>query len=174
MQPVFLYVFPMVGGLFSAWFPGGLQLTFCITATLSGVQAKLINSAMFRKTAGVQPLPKPANPNPIRYQAPGGTPPTSKTPEGTFGGFKSVYSDMKKKYSQMAQEKDSKERLTEGEQRYAKTYEQRRQKEMAQEAAVNRNMAQVKFERAQEQRMRDQERQEALQRRTEKKARRRE
>ena len=176
MQKFFAYVFPVMGGLFMIWFPAGLQLTFCTTALLASTQAALFSSPRFRNLVGMQPLPKPASPNPLQYQAPSSASPAApKAPTGLFGGVKTALSDYQKKYSHLAPGKveSSKDRLTDAEKRHAKTYEERRQKEIAREATINRRLAQAKFERQQERMVREREREEDLQRRAEKKARRR-
>ena len=71
-----------------------------------------------------------------------------------------------------AQHGAQKDRLTSAEKQHAKTYEEKRKREIAREAEMKRGAAQVKFERQQEQEIREQERKERLQRRAEKKAKR--
>ena len=156
------------------WFPAGLQLTFCLTTMVSCLQAYLFKSPWFRHLTGMQPLPNPApTPRRSRYQAPSNNN-TPKPPTGLLGKLKASYSEFEEQYSSRAPDKGSKDRLTDAEKRHAKSYEQRRQKELAQEAAMNRSAAQEKFERDQERMARDQERKDAMQRRAaEKKARRR-
>ena len=177
MKQFLAYGFPVLGGLFMIWFPAGLQLTFCLTTMVSCTQAYLFNSPWFRNLTGMQPLPNPAttpNPTTTRYQAPSSNNNTPKPPAGLLGKLKASYSEFEEQYSSAAPGKGAKDRLTDAEKRHAKTYEQRRQKELKQEAEMNRSAAQDRFEREQERLARDQERKEAMQRRAaEKKARRR-
>lgn len=63
-------------------------------------------------------------------------------------------------------------RLTAAEKKHATSYEERRQREFARDAEMNRRSAQARFEREQEQVTMDQDRKERLQRRAEKRAKR--
>lgn len=168
------------------WWPAGLQLVFFISAMISSVQATLFRNAWFRNLVGIQPLPSPASPKPQsraypatpnRYQAPSSTPSTPSTPKGIFGKtFRGAVSDIMelgKKYAPLSQSQAQKDRLTPGEKQHAKRYEERRRQEIARDAEIKRGAAQVKFERQQEQEIRERERKERLQRRAEKKAKRR-
>ena len=158
--------------------PGGLQLTFFITAMLSNVQATVFRNDWFRKFVGIQPLPKPAAPvsqpqNSPRYQAPSNIPSTSETPKGIIGTLKGAVSDIMKageNISSMSRQKAEKGRLTIGEKQHAKAYEAKRKREIAREAEMKRGSAQAKFERKQELAAQEQERKERLRRPTEKKA----
>lgn len=181
-QKVFLYALPTFTGLFMMSWPGGLQLTFFIGAFLSNVQAVVFRNASFRNWVGIQPLPKPAAPKSQRhtysstlnrYQAPSTTPSTPATPKGIFGSIKGTVSEIIKngeKFSPMSRHQAQKSRLTDEEEKHAKKYEERRKREIAREVEIKRGAARARFEKQQEQEIRDQERKERLQRRAEKKA----
>ena len=167
------------------FWPGGLQLTFFISAMISSSQAALFKNAWFRNLVGMQPLPSPAAPIPqsrtypattSRYQAPSSTPSTPSNPLGifrkTFRGAVSDIMEAGKKIAPQSQPQAQKDRLTPGEKQHAKKYEERRSREIARDAEIKRGAAQIKFERRQEQEIRERERKERLQRRAEKKARR--
>lgn len=162
------------------WWPAGLQLTFFISALISAVQATIFSNASFRNLVGVQPLPAPVAPKPQprmypRYQAPSSTPSNPGVLNGVFGNVKGAVSNVMKVGEQyMPKSKEQKGRLTDGEKRHAKAYEEKRQQELAREAAMRRQSAQAKFEREQEQLARIREREEGLKRRAEKKAKRKE
>ena len=168
------------------WWPGGLQLTFFISAMISSVQAALFRNAWFRNLVGIQPLPSPAAPKPQsrtysatrnRYQAPSSTPSTPSNPIRKVGKtIRGAVSDLMKageKFAPLSKPQAQKDRLTPGEKQHAKRYEERRTQEIARDAEIKRGAAQVKFERQQEQDIRERERKEKLQRRAEKKAKRR-
>ena len=163
-----------------AWFPAGLQLTLCIGAFVSTVQAALFSKGWARNLIGMQPLPEQAtpkarSPNYPQYQTPGSNPSTLKRPAGIFGNMKDAVSEIMKageKYSPVSKRQAPKGRLTNTEKRHAKDYEEKRRKELAEEAAVRRQSAQARFEREQEKVAGDRERREGLQRRAEKKAKR--
>lgn len=164
------------------WWPGGLQLTFFISAMISSVQASMFRTAWVRNLVGIQPLPEPAAPKGQsqtspgtlnRYRAPSSTPSTPGTSKGMLGNMKDAVSDIMKlgeKLSPISRPGQKDSRLTDGEKRHAKAYEARRQREIAREHEMKRGLAQTKFERQQEQETREQERKERLQRRAEKKA----
>ena len=160
------------------FWPGGLQLTFFISAMISGTQAALFRSAWFRNLVGIQPLPDSAAPKPQsktysatlnRYQAPSSTPSTSDTPKGIFGNIKGAVSDIMKLGEKFSGRQGQTSRLTDGEKKHAHTYEQKRKREIARDAEMKRGSAQAKFERQQEQEATEQERKQRLQRRAEKK-----
>ena len=155
------------------WWPACLQLTFATTACLSATQATLFSKAWFRNLFGIQPLPEKRAPGSSshtypRYQAPSSNTSTPETSTGLFGGIKSTVSDLMKAAEKQQAQKASKGRLTDAEKRHAKAYEERRQRELAEEAVRTRKSAQAKFEREQEQMTRDRERDERLRRRAEK------
>ena len=159
------------------WWPAALQLTFFITAILSATQATMLRKPWFRNLVGVQPLPesvapKPQSQNSSRFSAPSSASSNSESSTGLFGGIKGAVSDFMKAAAekQRAQQQGGKSRLTVAEKRHAKAYDDKRQKEMVEEAAVRRKLAQAKFEREQEQVVKDQERAERLKRRAGKKA----
>lgn len=168
------------------WWPAGLQLTFFISAMISGAQATLFRNAWFRNLVGIQPLAAPSAPKPQsrthtvtsnRYQAPSSGPSTPSTPKGVFENFKGAVSDLMKagrKYAPVSRQRAQNERLTPAEKQHAKRYEERRTREIARDAEMKREAAQARFEKQQEQGVREQERKERLQRRAEKKAKRRE
>ncbi|CAD6587042.1 MAG: Mitochondrial inner membrane protein oxa1 [Alectoria sarmentosa] len=177
-QQVFLYVIPPFSGFIMMFWPGGLQLTFFISAMISGTQAALFRSAWFRNLVGIQPLPDSAAPKPQsktysatlnRYQAPSSTPSTSDTPKGIFGNIKGAVSDIMKLGEKFSGRQGQTSRLTDGEKKHAHTYEQKRKREIARDAEMKRGSAQAKFERQQEQEATEQERKQRLQRRAEKK-----
>lgn len=153
------------------FWPGGLQLTFFITAIFSNVQATLFGNDWFRKFVGIQPLPKPAaqvsqSRNSPRYQAPSTIPSTSETPKGIIGSLKGAVSDIMKageKFSSLSRQKAEKGRLTVGEKQHAKAYEAKRKREIVREAEMKREFAQTKFERKQELAAQEQERKEGQQ-----------
>lgn len=167
------------------FWPGGLQLTFFISALISNIQASAFRNPWFRNLVGIQPLPEPAAPKSqfqkypgtlTRYQAPSSNPSTSDTSEGIFGTFKGAVSDIMKlgeKYAPISRQKASKHGLTDAEKKYANSYEKKREREIAREAEMKRGLAQEKFERQQEQETREQEKKERLQKRAAKKARQR-
>ena len=164
------------------WWPGGLQLTFFISALISNIQATVFRSGWFRKIVGIQPLPSPAAPkaqsqkNPgtmSRYQAPSSNASAPDSPKGIFGNVKGAVTELMKlgeKYSPLSRQQASKDRLTAAEKKHAKAYEDRRTREIAREAERDRRSSQAKFEEQQELETREQERKERLQRRAEKKA----
>lgn len=164
------------------WWPGGLQLTFFISAMISSAQATMFRTASIRNIVGIQPIPEQATPKKQsqtypgtlnRYQAPSSTPSIPGAPKGMFGNIKGAVSDIMKlgeKFAPISRPGQKDSRLTDAEKRHAKTYEARRQRELAREAEMKRGLAQTKFERQQEQETREQERKERLQRRAEKKA----
>ena len=153
------------------FWPGGLQLTFFITAMWSYAQTTLFRNDWFRKFVGIQPLPKPAasvsqSRNTPRYQAPSTIPSASETPKGMIGSLKGAVSDIMKageKFSSMSRSKTEKGRLNLGEKQHAKAYEAKRRREIAREAEMKRGSAQAKFERKQELAAQEQERKERLQ-----------
>ena len=159
-----------------AW-PAGLQMTFCITALLAATQATLFSSNRFRDLVGIQPKPKPNEPKSqnLLYQAPSSTPSKPGTEIGILGTLKGAVSDVIKvgeQYAPKPKQQAQNSRLTEGEKRHAEKYEQRRQREFAQERGMKRE-AQARSERRREEEgLREQEREARLQRRAEKKARR--
>ena len=164
------------------WWPGGLQLVFFISAMISSAQATMFQNAWFRNFAGMQPLPERAAPKTQsqtyagalnRYQSPSSTPSTPGNSKGMFGNIKGAVSDIMKlgeKLSPISRPGQKDTRLTDAEKRQAKTYEARRQREIAREYEMKRDLAQTKFERQQERETREQERKERLQIRAEKKA----
>ncbi len=164
------------------WWPGGLQLTFFISALISNIQATLFRNGWFRKMVRIQPLPSPAAPKPQsqkypgtmnRYQAPSSNASAPATPKGIFGNVKGAVSEIMKlgeKFSPVSRQQAPKDRLTAAEKKHAKAYENRRTREIARDAERERRSSQAKFEERQEQETREQERKERLQRRAEKKA----
>lgn len=164
------------------WWPAGLQLTFFISASISNAQIASFRNAWFRNLVGIQPLPELAAPKPQsqtytgtlnRYQAASSAPSTPGTPKGIFGNIKGAVSDIMKlgeQFSPKSRQQSPKDRLTAGEKRHAKVYEEKRKREITREAEMQRESAQAVFERRQEQETKEQERKERLQRRAEKKA----
>ena len=177
-QQLFAYVLPPIGGLFMIFWPGGLQLTFFMSAMISNIQATLFRHAGFRTLVGIQPLPDPAAPKSRsqkypRYQAPSSTPSNVETPKGIFGNVKGAVSDIMKlgeRFSPVSRQQAQKGRLTTRERQHAKSYDGKRRREIAREAEMKRGSEQAKFERQQEQKVKEQEKKEKLQRRAEKKA----
>ena len=158
-----------------AW-PAGLQMTFCITSLLAAIQATLFSSDRFRDLVGMQPKPKPNVPKKqlLQYQAPMSTPSKPRTETGVLGTIKGAVSDIIKvgeQYGPKPKTKAQNSRLTDAEKRHAQKYEERRQREFAQEEGMERE-ARARVERNQEQATREQEREARLQRRAEKKAKR--
>lgn len=182
IKKLFTYAIPTFSGVVMMSWPGGLQLTFFIAAFLSNVQAVVFRNASFRNWVGIQPLPKPDAPKSQRhtysstlnrYQAPSTTPSTPATPKGIFGSIKGTVSEIIKngeKFSPMSRHQAQKSRLTDEEEKHAKKYEERRKREIAREVEIKRGAARARFEKQQEQEIRDQGRKERLQRRAEKKA----
>ena len=152
------------------FWPGGLQLTFFISALISNIQATLFRNGWFRKFVGIQPFPSPAAPKPqsqkypgtiSRYQAPSRNASAPDTPKGIIGNVKGAISEIKKfgeKVSPVSRQQAQKDRLTDAEKKHAKAYENRRTREIALEAERKRMSSQAKFEERQEQETREQER----------------
>ena len=157
------------------WWPAGLQLTICFTSILTLTQASLFRSDRFRDLVGMQRNPKPDAPKRplLQYQAPSSTPSKPETGTGVVGTLKGAVSNIIKvgeKYGPKSKQQAQNGRLTEAEKRHAAKFEQRRQREFAQEEGLKRE-AQARFERRQEQQVvRGQERETRLQRRAKKRA----
>ena len=155
--------------------PAGLQFTFCCTSLLAVTQAKLFSSDRFRDLFGMQRMPKPNAPKkqPLQYQAPSSTPSKPGTGTGVIGTLKGAVSDVIKvgeKYGPKPKQQAQNGRLTVAEKRHAEKYEQRRQREFAQDEGLKRE-DQARFKRRQEERVvREQERGARLQRRAKKRA----
>ena len=175
-RKTFQYVIPFGGGLLMLAWPAGLQLTFCTTSILAATQATLFSNDRFRDLVGMQPKPKPNVPKKqhLQYQAPSSTPSKPVTETGVIGTLKGAVSDIIKvgeQYGPKPKKQAQNSRLTEAEKRHAEKYEQRRQREFAQEEGMRRE-TEARSERKQEQAIREQEREARLQRRAEKKAKR--
>ena len=162
---LFLYVVPPVSGLFMIFWPGGLQLTFFISALIGAIQAMAIKSNFLRSLMGIQPLPEPPVPGPQiqtrpQNQAPSSTASDPKVSKGMFGYIKGTVSELQKageKFTGVSRQQAEKDRLTPAEKRYAMGYEAKRNRELEREAEMKRQSAQARFESRQEQEAREQE-----------------
>ena len=174
-RKLFTYVIPFGGGLIMLAWPAGLQLTLCFTSVLAATQATLFASDRFRGLVGMQPKPKPdmsKKPN-LNIQAPSRTSSKAATESGVLGTLRGAVSDLVKageQYAPKPKQQAQNSRLTAAEKRYADKYEDRRQREIAQEEGMKREEP-TRFDRKQEEQVtREQERETRLRRRAAKKA----
>lgn len=144
LQKVFLYGMPLTTLVFMLFMPACLQLTFAFTSMVALLQGRLLRYPPARKFLGISPLPQKPKPgaNPSspykgtlnRYQPPTPMPAEKK---GLLGGaiseLKGAASGVMKSAKTSMEEKKPKTRLTEGELRKAKAYEERRRREIEQE-----------------------------------------
>ena len=150
MMKVFLYVVPSLSILCTMSLPSAVQLTFAFTSILSLSQSYLLRHPAVRRWLGIQPIVTPAEVKAYsqslysgtlsRYEPP--SPPESTTPpkkgiiDGAFAEIKGAASQVVKSAKDLKSSQDAKggaQRLTSEEIRRAKAYEDRRQRELAQE-----------------------------------------
>lgn len=152
MQTIMRYVIPVFTTGCMLGMPGSLQITFAFSSCLSLSQMYFLRQPWFRTFLGIQPLPTPAPPSDpstpsyagtvTRYQPPSATPPPA--PEGVIGntiseikGAASKAMDSAKKLgtSVSGDAKSPTRRRTDAELKKASAYEEKRQRELAQEKA---------------------------------------
>ena len=136
--------------------PGALQLTFFIQAIISMTQAAALRQDWFRRIVGIQPLPKPEDLKPkqstglrgnIRRPESANTASEAKN-QGILGGAKSELKGSWAAATQWINENKPQQgqgsRRTQKELQHAKAYDERKRRELAQ----------LKFEREQEEAVR--------------------
>lgn len=148
MRNMLVYVFPAMTGSFMLFWPGSLQITFFTTAMLSLSQAWFLRQPWLRHFLSLQPLPPPSTNSPLRrpytgtmntYQPPAKPAPLPEK-KGIIGG---AISDIKGAAGQAVKsakgalsiDQGQKKRQGRGseELRRARSYEERRRREIAQE-----------------------------------------
>ena len=150
MRNLFQYGLPAMTSFIMLFWPGCMQLTFFTTSILSLLQSMLLRQNAVRRFIGIQPLPPPgasstgASSSPytgtITYQSPT---PTSPAPPKKTGMISGAIADLKgaakqvatsaKKTVDQVQGAKTKGRLSAGELRQAKAYEERRKREIEME-----------------------------------------
>lgn len=150
MRNLFQYGLPAMTSFFMLFWPGCMQLTFFTTSILSLLQSMLLRQNAVRRFVGIQPLPPPgaslpgASSSPytgtMTYQSPT---PTSPAPLEKTGMLSGAIADLKgaakqvaasaKKTVHQAQGTKTTGRLSAGELRQAKAYEERRKREIEME-----------------------------------------
>ena len=139
LQKFIRYFLPGLSGLIMIFWPAGMQLTFCITAMFSLLQAALLSKNKFRRLIGIQEL----NQQPItralssytgtitKYQPPGATN-SPKGPSGVILDIKTGASSLwKEAYKRVEERQKPTGRRTPAELRHAKAYDERRKREIA-------------------------------------------
>ena len=122
-----------------AW-PGALQLVLFFQATITLLQSSLLRQNWFRGIIGIQPIPKPQDikPSGQAYSGKISKPITinaAPKPQGIFGGAKATYQSATaalRKQVQDQRQKKTDERSP-AELQHAKAYDQKRERELAQE-----------------------------------------
>ena len=139
------YGLPSLSFLFMMWWPACMQLTFATTSVLSYFTSALLRNTAVRSFFGISPFPeKPASDaaaGPYKgvmnvYQPP--KPPGEvEKPKGVIGGavadIKGAAKQVLGKAKDLQNKKETAGRLTAGEIRRAKAYEDRRKREIEQE-----------------------------------------
>jgi len=140
-----LYGFPALSFIFMMWFPACLQLTFATTGLLGFGSSTLLRNSTVRNYFGITPLPREPDPStsPGTYRGVMNIyqPPVPNTDlersKGLIGGavadIKGAASQVLKRAKEAQASKDPKRRLTPGELRRAKVYEERRKREIEEE-----------------------------------------
>ena len=141
---IFRWTIPGITGVFGLFFPAGLQLTLLSTAVFTVTQAYLFRKPWFRQALGMYPQPKPRTPATTTINVTANIKEKTKATqevkkpkwglEAVKATFQEAYADIKKKQAEMGgvpqQSQEGKRRST-AEQKRAKAYEERVQKEMA-------------------------------------------
>ncbi len=148
-QKFFNYFVPGIMGVVVIFWPAGMQLSFCMTAIFSLIQASLLRSNDFRRFIGIQTLgQEPYSTSAssykgtiTRYQPPGAssTATPQKGPPGFISEFKSGASDLwKQAHKRVEDRKKPTGRRTPEELKHAKAYDERRKREIALEREAER------------------------------------
>lgn len=151
MKTVFLYVIPFVTTFFSLFWPAGLQLTLCCTGLATVTQALAFQQPWLRNLLGMHPLPTPSQRkaqdgyngtlNRLSDEATGAAVQKKTGIAGVIETFREAYADIVKKGEEFAGKNQSSIKNTQSSKvsnsrgatdNQAKLYEQKRQREIAQ------------------------------------------